>query len=127
MSVERLTHLDWAREQRNEPECAAAIRYLQLEQPSVLPVGFFADVPSARRTLFSEQRELAHKGRLYVDDNGLPVRKPTHRRPLNGRAAMLRVFSMTNRFAPTFRVDVPMEHATLPRQRLVPLCCRSHA
>ncbi len=93
-SVENFSHLDWAREQRNEPECAAAIRYLQLGQPSVLPVDFFADVPRAHRTPFSEIRALAHKGRLYTSDHDivLLVRKPTEppssSRP-RGRAACL--------------------------------------
>ena len=95
-SVDKYSHADWAREQRNEPVCAAAIRYIELGQPSVLPSGFLDHVPSALRPPFSEIRELAQKGRLYVNDDDvvLLVRKPTKppsttsSRP-GGRAARL--------------------------------------
>ena len=39
-SVERFSHNDWAREQRAKPVCDAAIRYLLLGSPSVLPDDF---------------------------------------------------------------------------------------
>ena len=95
-SVERYSHADWAREQRNEPVCDAAIRYLILGEPPVLPPGFLDSYPAAHRPSFSDIRDLAHKGRLHLDDEAvvLLVRKPTKIPPVvpsrpSGRAARL--------------------------------------
>ena len=90
------TELIQAREQHNnKPERHAAIRYLQMGQPKVLPSDFiFQDVPKARRTPFSEIRELVHKGRLYTGNDRVvllvrkPAALPSSSRP-RGRAARL--------------------------------------
>lgn len=87
-AVARFSHADWACEQRNELVCYAAILYILLDRPSVLPSDSWDDsVPLNRRPSLLEIRELANKGRLHVDDDGLVllVRQPTsHRR--GGRA-----------------------------------------
>ena len=101
VSVEQYSHADWAREQHNnEPECHAAIRYLQMGQPKIFPSDFiFQDVPKARRTPFSEIRELAHKGRLYTGDDRAVLLAAIFFR---ARAVAPRASSITNRFAFTF-------------------------
>lgn len=78
-SVASYSLSDWAGEQRSEPVCDVAVRYLQLDKPSVLPPGFRDHVPLHRRPSLSDICELAVKGRLHVDDDGgiLLVRKPT--------------------------------------------------
>ena len=78
-SVDRFSHADWAREQRNEPVCDAAIRFILLGRPSALPSDFLDHLPSVRRPPLLEIRDLSNKGRLHVDDDGLVllVRKPT--------------------------------------------------
>ena len=79
-AVARFSHADWAREQRNELVCDATIRYILLDRPSVLPSDFWDDrVPLTRRPSLLEIRELANKGRLHIDDDGLAllVRKQT--------------------------------------------------
>ena len=95
-SVERYTHTDWAREQRAEPVCDAAIRYLLLGRPSVVPEDFFLHLAPHKRPPLSDVRSLADKGRLYTDDDGilLLVRKLTPPAPVcsdkpGGRAARL--------------------------------------
>ena len=105
-SVERYSHADWAREQRNEPVSDAAIRYLLLGQPLELPSGFLDPYPTAYQPPFSDIRDLANKGRLYLDDDPtvLLVRKLLPRfhpvRPL-GPPAVLNAFSTTNLFGYT--------------------------
>ncbi len=78
-SVERYSHADWAREQRAEPACEAAIRYLLMGSPPVAPEDFLSHIPSQKRPPMSEIRSLTDKGRLHRDDDGtiLLVRKPT--------------------------------------------------
>ena len=69
-SVKRYSHTDWAREQRAEPVCDAAIRYL-LGNPSVLPDDFLLHLADHKRPRLSEVCSLADKGRLYTDDDGI--------------------------------------------------------
>lgn len=130
-SVEWFSHSDWAREQHKEPECEAAIRYIQLGQPKVLPLDFFDGIPSSRRPSFIDVRELAYKGRLFVDDDDvmLLVRKstapPSSSRPV-GRVARLLNDERTRSYLRSY-VDAPLDHASLPCQCFVPFWRCSHA
>ena len=78
-AVERYSHADWAREQRAEPACDAAIHYLLLGSPAAFPDDFLSHIPSHKRPPLSEIRSLADKERLHRDDDGtlLLVRKST--------------------------------------------------
>ena len=69
--VERYSHTDWAREQRTKPVCEAAIRYILLGCPSVLPDDFFLHLAPHKRPPLSEVRCLAAKSRLYRDNDGI--------------------------------------------------------
>ena len=70
-SVERYSHTDWVREQRAEPVCDAAIRYLLFECPSVFPDDFLLHLAPHKRPPISEVRALAAKPRLCRDDDGI--------------------------------------------------------
>ena len=94
--VERYSHTDWAREQRDELVCNDAIRYLLLGRPSVRPDDFLLHLAPGKCPPLSEVRALAPKSRLYRDDDGilLLVRKSTPPAPVclykpGGRAARL--------------------------------------
>ena len=78
-SVKRCSHSDWAWEQRAEPVRNAAIRYLLLDNPSVLPNDFLLHLAPHKRPPLLEVRSLADQGRVYTDDDGvlLLVRKLT--------------------------------------------------
>lgn len=122
-AVARFSHADWAREQRNELVCDAAIRYILLDRPSVLPSDFWDDrVPLTRRPSLLEIRELANKGRLHIDDDGLAllVRKqtkapsPPHHRP-GGRAARLLNDESLRIYVPMLMRPGLCKHATRMR------------
>ena len=70
-SVEWCTQSDWAREQRAEPVCDAAIRYLLLGSPLVLPNNFLLHLAPHKGPPLFEVRSLADQGRLYTDDDGI--------------------------------------------------------
>ena len=61
----------WAREQRAELDCDAAIWYLLPGRPPVLPDNFFLHLEPHKRPPLSEVSSLAGKGRAYTDDNGI--------------------------------------------------------
>ena len=75
----RYSHADWAREQQAAPACDAAMRYIALDWPEVLPAVFLSCFPSHQRPPFSEVQELSTKGRLHTTDAGivLLVRQPS--------------------------------------------------
>ena len=79
--VKRYMHSDWARAQRAEPVCDAAIRRPLLGSPSALPNDFLLHLAPHKRPPLSEVRSLADKGRPYTDDDGtlLLARKPPSR------------------------------------------------
>ena len=86
----------WAREQRVEPVCDAAIRYLLLGCPSALSDDFLLHLAPHKRPPLLEVRSSAAKSRLYRDGDGilLLVRKLTPPAPAcpdkpGGRAARL--------------------------------------
>ena len=94
--ISSYSHADWAQKQRAEPLCHAAIRFLILNCPSPFPDGLCDHLPSHARPSPSDVEELASKGRLFTDDDGvtLLVRKLTPPRPPHpdrpgGRAARL--------------------------------------
>ena len=106
-SVERYSHVHWAREQRDKPACDATIQYLLLGGPSVLPDDFLSHIPSGKRPPLSEFRSLAGKGRLHRDDDGtlLLLRKSTPAPAAgpgtpSGRAARLRNDETTRIYVP---------------------------
>ena len=70
-SVERYSHTDWAREQRDELVCNDAIRYLLLGRPSVRPDDFLLHLAPRKRPPLSEVRASAAKSRLYRDGDGI--------------------------------------------------------
>ena len=78
-SVARYSHADWKREQHAEPTCHAAMRYISIGRPSVLPPDFLAYYPSHKRPSLSGIQELVGKRRLYTTDDDiiLLVREPT--------------------------------------------------
>lgn len=83
------TQADWAREQQQEYECSAAMRFILLGRPAELPADFFGRVPKHRRTPLSGITELADLTRLIHDDGRcLLARNPTSGQP-GGRAARL--------------------------------------
>ena len=95
-SVKRYSRTDWAREQRAEPICDDAIRYLLLGCLSVLPDDFLLHLAPRKRPPLSEVRALAAKSRPCRDDDGilLLVRELTPPAPAcpdkpGGRAAHL--------------------------------------
>ena len=75
-SVERFSHTDWVHEQRTEPVCDAAIRYLLLGRPSVVPDDFLLRLAPHKCPPLLEARSLAEKGRLYTDDDGILLLVP---------------------------------------------------
>ena len=70
-SAARYSHADWAPEQQTEPACNAALRYIALGRPEVLPADFLSCFPSHQRPPFSEVQELAKKGHLHTTDAGI--------------------------------------------------------
>ena len=71
-SVKRYSHTDWARGQRAEPVCDAAIRYFfLLGSPSVLHDDFRLHQAPLKRPPLSEVGCLSDKGRLCTDDDGI--------------------------------------------------------
>ena len=78
-SVARYSHLDWEREQQDEPTCHAAMRYITIGRPSALPLDSLSYYPSHKRPSLSDVHKLASKGRLQTtdDDIVLLVRNPT--------------------------------------------------
>ena len=78
-SIARYPHADWDREQHAEPARHAAMRYITLDRPSVLPPDFSACYPPHKRLPLSDIQELAGKGQLHTtdDDIVLLVRNPT--------------------------------------------------
>ena len=69
-SVERFSHTNWAREQRSEPGCDAAIRYILVGSPSVLPDYFLLHLasqapPVVGSALFSRKRAPLHRRRRH--------------------------------------------------------------
>ena len=83
--VERYTYRDWAREQRAEPVCYAAIRFLSLDFRSPPPADLLDSIPSAQRSLLSDVLALAAKGRLHRtdDETALLVQRPPTSQPGN--------------------------------------------
>ena len=83
--VERYIYRDWAREQRAEPVCYAAIRFLSLDSPSPPPADLLDSIPSAQRPLLSDVLALAAKGRLHRtdDETALLVQRPPTSQPGN--------------------------------------------
>ena len=67
--VERYTYRDWAREQRAESVCYAAIRFLSLDSPSPLPADLLDYISSAQRPLRTDVLALAVKRRLHRTDD----------------------------------------------------------
>ena len=67
--VERYSHTDWAHEQRAKPVRDAAIRYVILRSPSVLPDDLLVHLAPHKRRPLSEVCSLAEKGRPYTDDD----------------------------------------------------------
>ena len=67
--VEHYIYTDGAREQRAEPLCSAAIRFLSLGSRSSPPGDLFNYISSTRRPLRPEVLALATKGQLYTMAN----------------------------------------------------------
>ena len=70
-SVARFSDTDWAREQREEPICDAAIRYLLLRSPAVLPRDFLLHLAPHKRPPLAGVRSSTEKGRLCADYDGI--------------------------------------------------------
>ena len=71
--VECYTYRDWAREQRAEPVCYAAIRFLSFDSPPPPPADLFDSIPSAQRPLLSDVLALAAK----ADSTALTAKQPS--------------------------------------------------
>ena len=120
-TVERYSHADWAREQRSESTCDAAIRYVLFGSPAALPDDFLSHAPSHKRPPLSEIHSVADKGRLHKDDDGtlLLVRKSTPAPAADpgapsGCAAHLRDDEPSRIYAPILMRPWIMQHATPP-------------
>ena len=78
-SVAHYSHADWKREQHAERACHAAMPYISMGQPLVLPLDVLACYPLHKRSSLSNIQGLAGKGRLHTtdDDIVLLLRSPT--------------------------------------------------
>ena len=63
--VERYTDRAWARKQRAEPVCYAAIRFRSWDSPSSPPTDLLDFIPSAQRSVIADVLALAAKSRLH--------------------------------------------------------------
>ena len=106
------------REQRAEPVCDAAIRYLLLGCPSVLPGDFLVHLAPHSPPPLSEVRALAAKSHLETGDDGILilVRKltppaPAYPKP-GGRAALLLHGKPTRIYVPLLMR--PVDYARVP-------------
>ena len=96
-SVARYSYADWKREQHTESTCHAAMRYISIGRPSVLPPDFLACYLSHKRPSLSDIQNLVGRGRLHTTDDDIvqlvrnPTSPPTRSEKSNsvGRAACL--------------------------------------
>ena len=114
--VERYTYRDWAREQRAEPVCYAAIRFLSLDSPSPPPADLLDFIPSAQRPLLADVLALAAMKTLHRtdDETALLVQPPPTSQPGNSLPPP------APNFPPRLRsnADAPLGAEHMPRRHL---------
>ena len=69
-SAARYSPVDWAQKQQAEPMCHAAMRYIVLGRPPVLPANIFSCFLSTG-ALFLDIQELAGKGYLHSTNDSI--------------------------------------------------------